>query len=340
MYRLLCEHARQKTIDLVHITIPSNYQALLGRLFWENHRIPYIVDYIDPWVPESDQGVGFLSKAWTSFKLAELLEPVAVARVSGIAGITKGYFSGVVHRNPHLRDVPKFAYKMGCSQVDYEKARQLHVPVRRLEKNCLEQQIVYAGALLPKAVEPMRCLLQALAIANSSKLRDHPIRLICLGTGNAKDDPSSYQVLPIAHAAGAEKWVLEYPERHPYLEVLATLAAADGLLIVGSTEPHYSPSKLFETILARRPLLVLLHRQSEATEILNNAGGGTAVTFDSTLDKTQLIKECVRVFSNWPTSTPPFVNWESLSCYDMAYHAGKLTDFYNEVIAYHEKVNS
>jgi len=340
MYQMLNEMAGRKAVDLLHITMPSNYQALLGRFLWERHRIPYILDYTDPWVPESDQGAQFPSKAWASYKLADILEPVAAAHASGLAGITEKYFAGVLRRNPQLHDVPRAAFQMGCSKFDHEKARQLRIPVRRLEKSSPLQQIVYAGALLPKAIEPMRCFLRALATINSSGLKDHPIRFICLGTGSSRDDPSSHQILPIARSVGAEEWVREYPERHPYLEVLATLAAADGGVILGSTEPHYSPSKLFEALLAGRPVLAVLHRQSEAAAILKNSGGGIALTFDSILDKERLTEDCVRLFQSWPTPCAPPIKWESLAQHDIAVIAEKVAAFYDEVIAYHERENS
>jgi hypothetical protein len=340
LYRALAEAAARRRMELVHITIPSNYPALLGRLLWQRHRIPYVVDYIDPWVPETDQGARFPSKAWASFCLAEWLEPVAVKRASGIAGITGEYFHGVIRRNPHLKDVPQMAFQYGCSRRDHEIAGELPVPVRRIEKVCAAQQVVYAGALLPKAIGPMQALIGAIREANRSGKRKRPLRLICLGTGSAADDAQGYRVLPLARSVGAEEWVREYPERHPYLEVLKTLAASDGVVVVGSTEAHYSPSKIFQAVLARKPVLALLHRQSEGGKILTASGAGTWIPFDSQLNAEELKTECANVLSAWPSPTPPEVKWDLFESYDARTIAGGVAAFYEQVLAFHRRMTS
>ncbi len=334
MFRALDDAARRGEIDLLHITIPSNYPALLGRCLWERWHVPYVVDYIDPWVPESDPGARFPSKAWVSFKLARLLEPVAVKRASGLAGITEGYFEGVLRRNPGLRGVPTLAFQYGASRFDHEAAIRMRVLPRRIEKKGGCIQVVYAGALLPKAVEPMRCLLRAIARVNTTNRHARPLRLVCLGTGRSPDDPGGFRVLPLARAEGAAAWVREYPERHPYLEVLATLAAADGIVVVGSTEAHYSPSKIFQAVLARRPLLALLHHASEATELLKTSGAGETIPMDSTLDEQGLTDHCARRLADWPQTEAPAVKWDIFERYDAATNARRVAHFYGEVLEY------
>ncbi len=334
MFRALDDAVRRKEIDLLHITIPSNYPALLGRRLWERHRVPYVIDYIDPWVPESDLDARFPSKAWASFKLARLLEPVAVKRASGLAGITEGYFEGVLRRNPGLRDVPTLAFQYGASCLDHEAAARAGGLPRRIEKDCGCTQIVYAGALLPKAVEPMRCLLRAIARVNADGRRARPLRLVCLGTGRSPDDPEGFQVLPLAREEGAAAWVREYPERHPYLEVLATLASANGIVVVGSTEPHYSPSKIFQAVLARRPLLALLHRASEATELLQTSGAGETIPMDLALNEAGLTDDCARRLADWPPAEAPPVKWDVFERYDAATNARRVAHFYGEVLEY------
>ena len=41
-------------------------------------------------------------------------------------------------------------------------------------------------------------------------------------------------------------------------------------MVIGSPEPHYSASKVFQSILSGRPILSLLHKDSEALEILES----------------------------------------------------------------------
>ena len=61
--------------------------------------------------------------------------------------------------------------------------------------------------------------------------------------------------------------------RMPYLDVLTHLHYANGILIFGSTEAHYSPSKLYQALLSGRPIFAVLHAQSTAVPAFEQAGG-------------------------------------------------------------------
>ncbi len=102
-YRAVRKLAAEQRIDFLHITIPSNMAALLGPRVERKLGIPYGIDYIDPWVPETPTGDRFLSKAWVATGLARLLEPMAVRRARLITGINDAYFASVLARNPKLR---------------------------------------------------------------------------------------------------------------------------------------------------------------------------------------------------------------------------------------------
>ncbi len=332
MREALNEAITKGKVDLVHITIPSNYQALLGAALSRTSRVPYIIDYIDPWVLERNDIYPFLSKESMSLELARILEPIAVQHASGILGITESYYAGAVSRNPHLRHIPKRALQYGMSEWDFEQAALNPVHPRRLDPRGRSPQLVYAGAFLPKAVLPMRGLLKGMAKVNRAERKDDPVRLLCLGTGvSAK---GGEQVRQIAEDVGAGEWLTEFPERHDYLEILATLKAADGIVIVGSTEPHYSPSKLFQAVLARRPVLALLHEKSEAAQIMTQTNAGVAVLFDAHPNENHLSRQCSRVLQHWPSSSPE-VRWEAFRPYLAESIAHELASFYDEVLKFH-----
>jgi hypothetical protein len=339
LYQALGRAARGKEIDLLHITIPSNYQSLLGRVLWNKFKIPYIIDYIDPWIHESNLGEPCLSKGWISQKLAYLCEPIAVSKASGIMGITEGYIDGVFRRNPSIKNTPRLAVQYGGSKKDHDLALMADMPVRRLEVNSQEKQIVYAGALLPKAIEPMRAFFNALRKVNSTTRKQNPIRLICIGTGSSPHDAHGYQVLPIAKSVGAEKWLSEYPERHPYLEVLKTLAKADGILIVGSTEPHYSPSKVFQSIMAERPVLALLHESSDTVEILKRSRAGEIVSFSSEFNSDEVEASCLQMVQRWPDFQSTTIDRDYLKQFDVTANAKKIVRFYEQVVGFNEIKN-
>src|SRR5262249_48623711 len=129
--------------------------------------------------------------------------------------------------------------------------------------------MIYAGAMLPKAYPVLNRLLEALA-----NLRDKDaqvmqgLRIHFVGTGKSADDPKDYNIQPYIRRFGLERWVCEHPNRIGYVDVLNHLAHASAILILGSIEPHYTPSKVYQAIASRRPIFALLHEQSTAVTIL------------------------------------------------------------------------
>src|SRR5205823_4397953 len=100
----LSELARKRQVDFVHITIPSNFSSLLGTMIHGRYRIPYGIDYIDPWiVTDWPPARRLFSKAWASAKLALLLEPIAVRHAALITGVAPLYYDQVLQRYPYLK---------------------------------------------------------------------------------------------------------------------------------------------------------------------------------------------------------------------------------------------
>ncbi len=65
---------------------------------------------------------------------------------------------------------------------------------------------------------------------------------------------------------------------------MAHLEAAAGVFILGSTEPHYTPSKVYQAVLAKKPLWALRHKDSSACEVIRFTGAGILLTFQGEID--------------------------------------------------------
>ena len=50
--------------------------------------------------------------------------------------------------------------------------------------------------------------------------------------------------------------------------MLNNLSNAAGILAIGSTEMHYTASKIFQSILSKRPVFAVFHHQSSVIDIL------------------------------------------------------------------------
>lgn len=269
---------REQRIDLLYIHIPSFYGALLGRLLHAFTRIPYGIDYIDPWVQVFPGSERTFSRHWWSTWLSGRLEPIAVRRAAWITGVAEGYFKGVQERNPRLLQTCLFgAMPYGGEEADHEAIRGMDRDAYLFSKGGGRFRLVYAGALLPKAHAPLDAIFRSIA---ASKGDFEDVEFHFIGTGLRPDDPDSHTVRPHAERHGL--WgtmVFEHPRRIPYLDVLIHLAAADAVFILGSTEPHYTPSKTYQAVLSGKPILAVLHGESTAVGILREAGAGEVIDF-------------------------------------------------------------
>ncbi len=72
----------------------------------------------------------------------------------------------------------------------------------------------------------------------------------------------------------------ESPDRVPYFTSLSMLQQADGLVVPGSNDAGYSASKIYNYMLAGRPMFCLFHQASNIHEIIKSCKAGYAMQFD------------------------------------------------------------
>ena len=281
-YRAVRKLAAKRKIDFLHITIPSNMAALLGPRVERKLGIPYGLDYIDPWVPETPTGDRLLSKAWIANGLAHLLEPIAVRRARLITGINDAYFASVLSRNPKLRPrVVTAGMPYGSSDRDFDALRRKPREPFLFDPADGKLHVMYAGALLPKSVDVLERLLAALVLLRERKPElAARLQFHFVGTGIFESDPTrGHCVQPHVERYGLESMVTEMPSRIKYLDVLNHLEQSSAILILGSTEIHYSPSKIYQGVMARRPMFALLHEESTAVATLRESRAAEVFTF-------------------------------------------------------------
>ena len=287
-------------IDFVYIPIPSFYCALLGRWLHHSTGVKYGIDYIDPWVHEFPGSEKIFSRHWFSTQLAKLLEPIAVKNASLITGVAAGYYKGVQERNPGLNGSSIFgAMPYGGEALDHKIIQQLQLSPYLFNKTN-KLQLVYAGAMLPKAFAPLVAIFKAIA---KDRAIFSDIEFHFIGTGKTPNDPLGYNIKLLAQEYGLwESIIFEYPKRIPYLDVLVHLEIADGVFILGSTEAHYTPSKTYQAVLAGKPILAVLHQQSTAVTVLKKSGGGMVLEFNGD-------KELDIIENNFALVTAAFTEW-------------------------------
>ena len=288
LYRKAKGLIKKEDIEFLYIPIPSFYCALLGRYLHASTGIKYGIDYIDPWVHDFPGSNKIFSRHWFSTKLSRLLEPFAIKKASLITGVAEGYFKGVMKRNPKLSQNCIFnAMPYGGELLDHVQVKLLEPEFTLFKKND-KLQFVYAGAMLPKAYGSLEKIFESM-VANPEVFAETEFHFI--GTGKKPRDFSGFNIKPLAEKYGLwQNVIFEYPQRIPYLDVLVHFNMADGIFILGSTEPHYTPSKVYQGILSEKPILAVLHRESTAVKVLEESHGGVVITFngEDDLDKLKI----------------------------------------------------
>jgi hypothetical protein len=318
LYKKARQLIKTEGFDFLYIPIPSFYCALLGRWLHSSTGIKYGIDYIDPWVHVFPGSNKIFSRHWFTTKLAGFLEPIAVKKAALITGVAAGYYEAVLQRNPHLgTQALAGAMPYGGEQQDHILLHQLNLKPYLFEKKAGIIQMVYAGAMLPKAYAPLEAVFKS--------IKENPetfagVEFYFIGTGKTPDDAFGHNIKPLAERYGLwQTVVFEYPKRIPYLDVLVHLQAAGGIFILGSTEPHYTPSKSYQGVLSGKPILAVLHKASTAVNVLRQSAAGLVLDFDGEEAVAAMGEDFASIFMQFKqfaqTFTPAQVNMEIFDSY-------------------------
>ncbi len=263
--------------DALFITLYPVYPALLGPELKRDFEVPFVLDYQDPWVGEWGRSVGggpngsadWRSRA--SRRLGEWLEPRAVHRADALVAVSQGTIDGIVARIPAASRVPHEVIPIGFDAHDFDRLLDDHArePVAADADGAIH--LCYVGTLLPTGTETVRLLMLALAAARAADPVAGRLRLQFVGTSN-QSAADRLRALPVAHACGVADAVTEQPGRVDYLDALRVLVRASGILLLGNADAHYTASKLFPALLARRPMLALYHDASSVVSMLAAVG--------------------------------------------------------------------
>jgi hypothetical protein len=278
LYKKAKQLIETEHFDFLYISISSFYCALLGRWLHASTGIKYGIDYQDPWVHEFPGSNNVFSRHWFSTKIAKILEPIAVKNASLITGVSESYYLPVLERNKQLKKVVNGAMPMGGELKDHEMVKDLNLEPYLFRKEKGKIQFVYAGAMLPKAYKPLEEIFKA--IKKDKKLHSN-IKFHFIGTGKTPNDENGFTIKALSEKY--DLWndiVFEYPARIPYLDVLVHLNIADAVFILGSTEAHYTPSKVYQAVLSKKPIFAVLHSDSTAVNVIRKANAGIVLDFN------------------------------------------------------------
>ena len=269
--------ARER-FDALFITIYPTYPALLGPLLKRRFRIPFVLDYQDPWVGAWGRtvGAGPNGRADPKSRLARAvatrLEPRAVRAADAITAVSSEMYEAIRRRYPDLEATPCVAIPVGGEPRDFAHLGQRRRSQGYFDANDGCVHVVSVGTLLPLGFETLRAVLRATALLRERRSELYArFRLHFFGTSNQTNADAAPRVLAVARELGVDDCVTEVAPRIGYVDALTVQAESAAILMIGSTEPHYTASKLYPGLLARRPVLAVYHEASSVVEILRRA---------------------------------------------------------------------
>lgn len=285
---------KTRKVDMIFLSTPPNVPIILGRLINFFKPIPYIIDYQDPWVVDSYKKLPLRQRPpkwfWADL-MARLLEPFALKKVSGISAVSQGTIDEVLSIYPSRKQgLPSEIIPLGVEISDFEYVR-LHPrqnPFFQKEDGLLH--ICYLGTCNPFMHSVIKSLFKGFILGLKKNPKEFQrLRFHFVGTTYAINVTNQEQIIPIAKEMNIEEFVYEHPGRISYLDAIQTMMDAQGLMIIGSEAAHYTASKVFPYLCAKKILLTICHEKSTLCSIIQDVQGGQVVSFNQALELDQKI---------------------------------------------------
>ncbi|MBI5771154.1 MAG: glycosyltransferase [Verrucomicrobia bacterium] len=292
----------RERIDLVFFTNTQFFTFTLGRIWRRLHGTPYVFDMQDPWRTDYYERPGTRKppggwKYQFARLIAWLAEGWSFRRVSGIMSVSPGYLADLRARYGVLATTPAAVIGFGASRGDLEQSKKLPAPAHRYPRAAGELHFVYTGAAGPVTPHAITVLFDGLRrYRERSPERARRLRFHFLGTSYVAPGCGQNSVLPFAEACGVADQVAEIPHRLGHLECLRLQAEADALLLPGSSDPAYSPSKIYPYYLSGRPILGLVFKASVMEQLLDELGCAYMVRFHADEPKDAAHEALARFF--------------------------------------------
>jgi len=288
----------ERAIDFIWFSLPSWYTPLMGAPLKKRYNVNFGVDYRDPWVYKLATHQKGLNRATATVLTARVLEPLALREVSLISGVSEGYLKGIHERQAKLKHTAKLTFQMGFRKEDHTIHLEDFSPPFTKEV----RTYVYAGAYSPNWYPIFRLWMKGLAALHSEQ-SIHKVQFMFIGTRN----PELQSITELADEFNVGELVNELPDRIPFLQVQQILRESDGAIILGSTERHYSASKLFQCLVTAPRVFAFFHEASEGAQILRDCEASNFyVGFSEHLSEVELIRNLKQQIASFIDPTVPW----------------------------------
>jgi hypothetical protein len=280
LYRTGLRLIRERRIDATFFSTTMVMSMPLGRLWKRRCGVPYILDLQDPWFTtyyDDKPAAERPPKHRLVRAVHRRLEAWTMGAVDQVISVSDAYTDDLRRRYPWITPAMCTTIPFGASVRDAELADARAMGPARVPGP--PWQGVYVGRAGGAMAHAARVLFGGLA-RHLAVPGSAPVTLSFVGTEYATGGRARESVRPLALAAGVGDRVTESVEREPFLNALARLRRADFLLVLGSDDPQYTASKIFPYVLARRPILAVVHERSPLVSVIRQTRCGEVVTFN------------------------------------------------------------
>ena len=293
---------RREKFDLVFFSTTQFILFTLGPIWKLLIGIPYVLDVQDPWKTDYYERANSRKPpgGW-KYQFARLqawmFEGWCIRGACGIISVSVRYLDDLHKRYPRVAHTPAAVLQFGASQDDIAKAAQKPAPAGAFDRRAGEKHIVYTGASGPVMPHALLVLFTALyryrerSPGKASRLRFHFV-----GTSYVIAGTGQFSVLPIAEQCGVGDLVEEIPHRIAYLDAIRIQQDADALLLLGSSDLAYSPSKIYQYYLTGKPILGLVFQDSVMEGLLDHLSCAYMVRFRETEPKDRAYVDAASAF--------------------------------------------
>lgn len=252
--------------DLVFISTTAFPLMALGRRWLHSSGVPFVLDMQDPWYtspPESIPLQRHGARHAAMRRVHGYLERRTVPEAGGIISVSPRYVEALRDRYPQLRERPSEVVPFGFSRYDLTVARAVGKPWGTLAVVCGRGQKVAlsAGRVNDSMALSVETLLTAFQRSTGEGTALGRLALMFLGTEYASTR-SVGKIATLAAGMGLGNRVIEQTDRLPLLDAFRSLYEASVLIVLGSRDVSYQPSRLYQCVSIGKPVIVVAPRES------------------------------------------------------------------------------
>lgn len=301
----------EERFDLVFVSTTAFPVMYLARRWGKKYGVPYVLDFQDPWGVFPKEANQFLRRNLKSRlvqKLHRMIEGPTVSEADGLVAVSHRYIETL---QEHYRVTSKsLVQPIPFSNRDFEVAREVAGELNRelngkrneeqnraLRRSGSDQAIrcVFLGRV-PDAMRAQLKRLMLLVKANLNQAGSELPLIRFIGTTYQPGETTL--VSEMVQHYQLDEQVQETTGRISYMESLAEMKRADVLLLLGSSDSSYLPSKVTPYLASGRPVLLLANAESQLYRELATREGVLAIdassppgeSFDLQQELTQLLR--------------------------------------------------